>query len=311
MNGSMNSSYNNSMRTARPSPSANLSMSQTRGRTVVDKLSSDKISNLLDRCLQDEVDPDQDQIGSARTPAINKENNSTQAGRVRDEHVEGEASPEASGYLASSGGFGRPGTFAPADRVDGSGAASMPGHGSVSLDPFAVNQTDTSIPATNDTRRDASSWGASMPVWTKDHGDITFTSALGEPQGLEIPQGFEVRKNFGDGQYTEVKFLESYDMPLGQAEGEGGNAVADNVLRFLKLEKPGHFDPGTWLQVPMEFKLRANGFKRLMATDRGFNMVKGEIVKSLEPEGWELAACRYDAEEEHLILNLSPQAQQA
>ena len=89
-------------------------------------------------------------------------------------------------------------------------------------------------------------------------------------------------------------------------------------------------------------------------------MVKGEIVKSLEPEvlplhsvacltlpvadnvrcvasaalkgggvnlhrpinniylhglgslqGWELAACRYDAEEEHLILNLSPQAQQA
>ena len=265
-------------------------MSQTRGRAVLDysNLFSSDGAGLLDKVLQGA-----DQIDIARTPAINKENNSTQGSRVGNELPGwGMSSPDASvshvaPAIERSRGAGQA-NLTVGD--DGMGAVSTPAHASTGVAPVAgvfSRSGDTSADPSgafggfgaaaedyispglsNDNDARHKDWHArSVSPWSYVHREVTFTSDR-EPEGSVIPRGAALRKNYADGQYTEVRFLEDYDMCLGQAEGEGGVAVVENVLRFVKLETPTSVDTGDKLLVPMELTFRATAFERFLADDR-------------------------------------------
>ena len=264
-------------------------MSQTRGRAVLDysNLFSSDGAGLLDKVLQGA-----DQTDIARTPAINKENNSTQGSRVGSGLPGwGMSSPDASvSHVAPAAERSRGAGQANLTVGDGMGAVSTPAHasngvaavagalsrsGATSADHSgafggfgAAAEDYTSPDLSNDNDARHKDWHApSVSPWSYVHREVTFTSDR-EPEGSVIPRGATLRKNYADGQYTEVRFLEDYDMFLGQAEGEGGVAVVENVLRFVKLETPTSVDTGDKLLVPMELTFRATAFERFLADDR-------------------------------------------
>lgn len=267
-------------------------MSQTRGRAVLDysKL-------LLESVLQDKGE---DHLDSTRTPAINKENNSTQGSQMRNELLSGQASPDASGHqsaprarhvaLAPDRGSGVDSRFGAAltsahpseESAEAAGALSqgvggaLGAQGASALYPDEGAMPDLSNG--NDTRF-TSGVAARTSPWSKRvdvDGAITFTSPH-EPQGSVIPRDTTLRKDYENGQYTQVRFLESFDMALGQAEGEGGDAVVHNVLRFVKLKSLTSVDTGEKLLVPMEVTFRARAFDEIMADERLVELARGGV----------------------------------
>jgi len=137
------------------------------------------------------------------------------------------------------------------------------------------------------------------------------------PQGLQIPEGFTVRKSFeaneevdGSGEeYVQVRFLQAYDMAaLGQCEGEGGVSVAQNVLRFLRMDSPTSVDVSPKLRVPLEVKLRANALRRYMTNDRDAGKVQMGFRSRLHQEGWVLSSFNYDVLTECLNMEWTVQS---
>lgn len=302
-------------RFARPAPSPNFSMSQTRGRAV-DYSNPTKFSDLLDRSLeQSKSNRSQLSLSTTRSPATNKENNHMQA-------TNGTAHGSNSGMATS---------LSDGDAANHDGGLLNTSHELNGTPKMVRHKADDNslLPGLDNTMSNGAGVGASGNAegllmeqggggrdgggrdvkweWKDGNMSTTFSSEF-EPQGLEIPQNFTVRKVFDRGdEYVEVRFLHAYDMAsLGQCEGEGGISVAQNVLRFVQMDSPTSVEISNKLPVPVEIKLRANALKKYMTNDRDCSKVEASFRNRLRQEGWSLKSFAYDAQTECLSMEYAP-----
>jgi len=293
---SINNSLNSSMRTARPAPSPNLSMSQTRGSDI--KQSRENFTDMLERSLLNKEQLQlTSQIDTTRSPATNKENDHTQASNSKDERAAD----------VSISGFGEVSRDIPTMHTPGINVSLLPfdqqyggggGHSGARAPGDETAAGVSNVSMEEEASRNDGKW-----EWVSD--DMTSFKSDREPIGVVIPQNFTVRRTFNDGEYVEVRFLDSCDLALGQCEGEGGKSVALSVLKFLQMDSPTSVSLDS-LKVRMAVQLRANALKKYMVAQTSRNAIREKFRHSLQQEGWNLKSFVYDDRGECLNMEYEP-----
>jgi len=188
----MNNSLNSSMRTARPAPSPNLSMSQTRGSDM--KVGRENFTDMLTRSLQNK---EQSQIDTARSPATNKENDNMQASNSKDERVTDVSLSGFGGQVSRDNAIlntpGVNGTLLPLSFSNQDSSSSMVEQHSVGRAPGNETAAGVSFVSMDEER------SRNEEKWELSDGTTNFKSDR-EPVGLVIPENFTVRKTFNQGE---------------------------------------------------------------------------------------------------------------